>query len=143
MIDLSLFRFSHPIEIRYADLDVLAHVNNAKYFTYMETTRLRYLNEVLGWGGLRSEQGVIIARAVCDYKLALKYGDAVRVHMRVARLGGKSFDCEYIVMRENDDAVAAVGSSVQVAYNYRADSSIPLPDEWRARILAFEPGLKQ
>jgi len=41
------FRFYHPIEIRYGDIDAQGHVNNACYFTYMEQTRVRYIGSLL------------------------------------------------------------------------------------------------
>ena len=30
------FRFYHPIVIRFSDLDAQRHVNNARYFTFLE-----------------------------------------------------------------------------------------------------------
>jgi acyl-CoA thioester hydrolase len=140
MIDLSLFRFSHPTEIRFADLDMLGHVNNAKYFTYMETARLLYFREVIGWSGERGDLPVILARADCDFKLPLALGDSVSVYTRIMRIGHKSFDFEYVILRETDQAEAARGTSVQVAYDYHSGQSVPVPDEWRARMIAYEPG---
>jgi len=141
MDDLSLFRFSHPIEVRYADIDVLQHVNNATYFTYMETARLQYFVQVLGWKGDWSALGVIIAQSACEYKLPLVYGDSVQVHMRTSRLGTKSFDFQYALVRGPDGAIAAVGSSVQVAYSYEQGASILIPETWRSALIAYEPGL--
>lgn len=142
MTDLSLFRFSYPAEVRYGDLDALAHVNNAKYFTYMESARLRYFVKVIEWTGERGKLGVILARTACDFKIPLVYGDSARVLARVTRVGNKSFDFEYVILREADQAIAALGTSVQVAYDYRAAESRPVPDEWREKMVAFEPGLK-
>ncbi len=143
MTDLSAYRFSYLIDVRYADLDVLQHVNNAKYFTYMETARLHYAKEVIGWDGHLSELGVIIAQATCQYKLPLIFGDRVRVYLRASRLGGKSFDFTYTLIREGDGAVAAEGSTVQVAYDYIRSVAIPIPAAWRERMAAYEPALAE
>ncbi len=142
MVDLSQFRFSHPIEVRYADIDVLQHVNNATYFTYMETARIQYFAEVLGWKGHWAELGVIIARADCEYKQPLVFGDTVKAYMRTSRLGAKSFDFAYVLVREEDGAIAASGSSVQVAYDYDQGGSIAIPEAWRDAMTTYEPGLK-
>lgn len=142
MTNLSLFRFSHRIEVRYSDVDVLQHVNNAKYFTYMETARIHYFAEILEWQGNWSELGVIIARAECEYKQPLMFGDAAQVYMRTSRLGNKSFDFAYVLVREKDGAIAATGSSVQVAYNYDQGASISIPETWRTAVIGYEPGLK-
>jgi acyl-CoA thioester hydrolase len=141
MIDLSLFRFSHPMEIRFADLDALGHVNNAKYFTYMEMARLLYVREVVGWSGERDRPGAILARSECDFVIPLLLGDPIRVYVRTARIGRKSFDIEHVIVRETDQAESARGKSVLVAYNYGSGQSMPVPDEWRAKMTAFEPGL--
>ena len=37
------YRFHHPIEVRYGDLDPQGHLNNAKYLTYFEQARVNYL----------------------------------------------------------------------------------------------------
>lgn len=142
MTDLSLFRYSYPIDVRYGDLDALQHVNNAKYFTYMETARIKYCLEILGWNGLFSGSGVIIAQATCDYKLPLVYGDSVTIYVRTSRIGTKSFDLEYLVVRDKDKAIAATGSTVQVTYDYDQNESVPVPTEWRERLTEYEPGLK-
>lgn len=141
MIDLSLFRYSHPMEIRFADLDALGHVNNAKYFTYMEMARLLYVRQVIGWMGNQDTPGVILARSECDFKIPLLLGDPIRVYVRAARIGQKSFDIEHAIVRETDQAEAARGKSVLVAYNYSNGQSVPVPDEWRAKMAAFEQSL--
>ncbi len=146
MPDLSLFRFSCPVELRYADIDALQHVNNVTYFTYMETARVHYFAQVVGWSGGWHDFGVIVARATCDYLLPLVWGDEVRLYLRTARLGHKSFDFEYVLTRQRRDQppeIAALGMTVQVAYDYSRNTSIPIPDVWRERITAFEPALSR
>lgn len=144
MPDLAQFRFSHPIEVRYADIDALQHVNNATYFTYMETARVHYFREVVGWRGGWGSLAFIIARAECDYLLPIEWGDRVRVCLRTSRIGGKSLDFEYAIVCECDDGpprIAAAGRTVQVAFDYARGESIPVPTEWRERITAYEPAL--
>ena len=43
------FRFYHPVEVRYADIDAQRHVNNVVFFTYMETARAAYLRHLGLW----------------------------------------------------------------------------------------------
>jgi acyl-CoA thioester hydrolase len=141
MTDLSLFRYSYPVDVRFADLDALNHVNHAKYFTYMETARIHYCRDVFSWDGQSDAAGVIIAQAACQYKLPLVFGDQVMCHMRASRLGGKSFDFEYVLVRTSDGVIAAEASTVQVAFDYIRQVSISVPDHWRSAIIAYEPAL--
>ena len=41
------YRHTTPIQIRFADLDALNHVNNANYLTYIELARIHYLHDVV------------------------------------------------------------------------------------------------
>ena len=42
------FKHKVEIQIRFKDLDMLGHVNNANYFTYAEYARLKYFDHVVG-----------------------------------------------------------------------------------------------
>lgn len=141
MTDLSLFRYSHSMEVRFADIDGMGHVNNAKFFTYMEAARIHYMWDVVGWDGNIKSLDFILAHISCDFKLPLVYGDTVCVHIRVTHFGKTSFSMDYALVRESDGAIVAIGESVQVAFDYGDGSPVPIPDTWRARISAFEAAI--
>lgn len=138
------FRHSIAIPVRFADLDALGHLNNAKYATYIEQARIEYVREVCGWQGDWHTLGMILAKMVIDFKAPVMYGDLIEVQTRCARMGGKSFDLEYRIIRRTNAAdtasIAAIASTVMVAYDYAAQQSIAVPDEWRGRIAAYEAG---
>lgn len=132
------FRFSHPIEVRYADLDPQRHVNNAAIFAYFEQARVKYLEHLGLWsGGDFDDLGIIVAEAGASYKAPIAYTDRVVVEAGVSRLGTKSLDLEYR-LRTDDDRLLATGRTVLVAYDYHRASSIVIPTEWRKRIAEFE-----
>ena len=135
------FRFSHPIEVRYADLDPQRHVNNATLFSYLEQARASYLVRLGLWDGKDFDNiGIIVAEASASFKAPIDYTDEVVVEAGVTRLGTKSFEFNYLV-RTGDGRQLATGRTVLVAYDYRHGRSIPIPDEWRRAITAFEGGL--
>lgn len=144
MTDLSKFRFSRPIEVRYADIDAFQHVNNAKFFTYMETVRIQYMKDIVGFKGGLLRMGIILAHAACDFRSPIMIDDPVRIYVRTSRLGTKSFDFEYaIVIERAGEAplIAAQGVSTQVAYDYETGSSKAVPEAWRQIMLSYEPFL--
>ncbi|MGH2626476.1 MAG: acyl-CoA thioesterase [Anaerolineales bacterium] len=133
------FRFLHPVEVRYGDLDAQRHVNHAKYFTYMELARAKYIEHLGLWQGRDFDRlGMIVAQASCDYRQAIRYGQPVRVGVRTVRLGNKSLELEYVIEDETDGAVLATGKTVMVAYDYIEGKSVPVPEDWRSRLRAFE-----
>jgi acyl-CoA thioester hydrolase len=135
------FRHRILVEIRFADLDALGHVNNAVYFTYMETARVHYFRDLALWDGIPNELGPIMAKAVIDYKLPLDLSDRVaEVFTRCVRIGSKSMELEHLIRRTRggQTAVAAAGTIIGVAYNYVTNESILVPESWREKIQRYE-----
>lgn len=136
------FRHVIPMTVRFADLDVLGHLNNAKYATYIEQARIEYVREVCEWAGDWQRLGMILAKISIDFKMPLVYGDQVQIYTRCSRLGGKSFDLEYVITRQTAE-IAATALTVMVAYDYAQQQTISVPTEWRERISAYEPHAPQ
>ena len=44
-----MFAVWYPVQIRFRDLDPLAHVNNTVYFTYFEESRSFYFDHLEAW----------------------------------------------------------------------------------------------
>lgn len=127
-----------PIKIRFRDLDAFGHVNNAVYFTFMEMARMEYFTQI---GLLKDEFPAlffIIAEATCQFKVPLEIDTPLIIQARVSRLGNSSFDMEYRFVHAASEAVLATGRTVQVTFDYAANRSVPLPDEWRAVITQLE-----
>jgi acyl-CoA thioester hydrolase len=133
------FRFYRPIEVRYGDLDPQGHLNNARYLTFMEQARIHYLWKLGLWdGGSFLSIGVILADAHITFLAPVLFGQPVRVGARVSRLGNKSLNMEYVIEDAETGEELATGSSVLVAYDYRQEQTIPIPESWRAVIREFE-----
>ncbi len=133
------FRFYHPIEVRYGDLDPQGHVNNAKFMTYMEQARVHYIKSLGLWDASSFlDTGFILAEARVTFLAPIRFTHQVRVGVRVSRLGNKSLDMQYRLEEAQTRQELATGSSVQVAYDYRQSKTIPLSDSWRLAIREFE-----
>ena len=133
------FRFYHPITVRYGDLDPQAHVNNARYLTYLEQARVAYVAHLGLWDG-RSfmDIGIILADIHLTFQAPIQFGQAVQVGLRVARLGNKSLDMHYQIEETQSGREFAKGSTVIVTYDYRSGATMPIPDKWRKTIIEFE-----
>jgi acyl-CoA thioester hydrolase len=121
------FDYVHREAVRFRDLDGMGHVNNAVFMTYMETARLNYFRS-LGLGD-NPLKGMILARAEVDFRSPIELGEQIEVGVRAGRIGTKSFDLEEEVRA--DGRLAAEGKFVLVAYDYAANVSREIPEEWR------------
>ena len=134
------FRFHCPIEIRYGDLDPQGHVNNARYLTYMEQARIAYLRNLGFWHEGQSflDIGVILAEAQVTFLTPIQFHQKIRIGVCISRLGNKSIRMEYRLEEIGSGMALATGSTVLVAYDYHTHQTVPIPDEWRKKIDAFE-----
>ena len=137
------FRFYHPIEVRYGDLDPQGHVNNAKFLTYFEQARVQYMIEL---GLFTKDQsfmkiGVIIADIHITYFAPIYFGQSIQVGVRAWKFGNKSMTWEQNVLDAETGKEVAKGEVVIVTYDYKEQKTIPIPQEWKEKIIEFE-GLK-
>jgi acyl-CoA thioester hydrolase len=137
---MSEFRFFHPIEVRYGDLDPQGHLNNAKYLTYFETARINYFVQ-LGLfkpGQSFMDIGVIMADARVTFHAPVQYGTSVQVGVRTSKLGNKSMTVEQNIVNVETDKVLASGQIILVAFDYHTNNTLPIPQEMREAISNFE-----
>jgi acyl-CoA thioester hydrolase len=136
------YKFFHPTEVRYGDLDPQGHVNNAKYLTYFEQARVHYLIHLGLFGKDQSfmKIGIILADVHITFHAPVHYGDTIKTGVRTMKIGNKSLTTEQRVTDETGKALAT-GTVILVTFDYEAMKTISVPDEWRMKIAEFE-GLK-
>lgn len=135
------YRFFQPIEIRYGDIDAQRHVNNARYFTFIEQARVRYLMNLGLWRATDFDQiGIILAEQACTYLAPITLQHEIEVGVRTERMGSKSIEMSYCLRDVTSQQELATGSAILVAYDYQLEESITIPAAWREIIEGFESG---
>jgi acyl-CoA thioester hydrolase len=133
------FLFYHPIVIRYGDLDAQRHVNNARYFTFLEEARVQYLKNLGLWDGTDFDEiGIILLETTCTFKAPIRYEHKVRAGVKMIKLGNKSMELLHSLEDAETGDTFATGRSILVAYDYAAETSIPVPDHWRKTLLTYD-----
>jgi acyl-CoA thioester hydrolase len=130
------FPFSCTQGIVLRDLDSFGHVNNAVYLTFVENARIEYLKAVVG-AVRRDEIRNIMAAVTIDFRAEVAYEDVLEIGVRCTRLGTKSFQLEYRMVR-TDGTVAADASTTQVMFDFDGGGAIEIPESWRAAISAHD-----
>ena len=131
-----VFRVHCPVEVRFRDCDMMGHVNNAVYLTYLEQARFAYW-KAAGLDRIEGEISYIMARIEIDYRASAAFGDVLDVALAVTGLGRASFRMAYEI-RGPGGRLVATARSVQVSYDYAAGKTMPLPEAIKKRIAEFE-----
>lgn len=131
------FAFFLSLSPRWGDMDALGHVNNARFFTYDESVRLDYFQQLMRddpkfW----NEYGLILAHIEADFIAQLKPPAELDIGFRIAKVGRTSLGTEAAMFL--GEQLIAVTRGVLVWFDYRAGTPLPVPDEVKAKILKLE-----
>ena len=112
--------------MRWADMDMLGHVNNVAYFRFMEQARIEWLDALAGSGAFRAGEGPVIVNASCNFRVPLVYPGAVDVKMWLGEPGRTSVGSFYELTK--DGRVHADGAAKIVWIDITTGRPAPLPD---------------
>ena len=117
------------IPVRWRDLDMLGHLNQAVYHELLEEGRAELLIRL----GQR-DLAFVLARVELDYRSEVRRDHGhVDVVARIGRVGRSSIVVDNEVLLP-DGTVAAAGTSVLVAWDMAERRSRPLTDAERAAL---------
>lgn len=120
------------LRVAYVDVDVMDHVNNAMYFTYMETARCHYYLRLTGLKRIR-DLDIIVASQRCDYLRGLRYDEEFDLTVWPSRIGTTSFTLSY-VFRSPRGQIVARGETVIVAFDYAKNAKKPIAPALRKKL---------
>jgi acyl-CoA thioester hydrolase len=132
-----------PVELalplQWGEMDAFGHVNNAVYFRWFESARMSYF-ERLGWPELQRETGIgpILHSTSARFRAPLVWPDTIIVATRVSAIEGDRFTMLYEVRSAGLGRLAAEGSGLIVAFDYRRLAKAALPEVVRERIGELE-----
>ncbi|SLM88785.1 acyl-CoA thioesterase [Brevibacterium yomogidense] len=125
-------------QIRWSDLDLLGHVNNARIVTLIEQARIDWLNTMRDREAIAAPK--LVARVELNYRTPVLYGPELQVQLGIGRVGGSSFSitCRGI----QDDTVVFDGLNVMVILDHETQRPTRIPDidrEFLSQFGTFDP----
>jgi len=132
------FNYKTNIHLRFIDFDMMGHVNNSIYFTYLEIARTKYWEEIIKWDWKKT--GIVIAHAELDYILPIVMNDKIAIHVKTSRIGTTSFDLDYQIVKIKgaEEVICSKGKTVCIAVDYATGKPTAIPEEEKQKMLGFE-----
>jgi len=131
------FRVEHELQPRFRDTDAMGHINNAVYVTYLEVARQVYWRAFSGAHDYRRVP-FILAHVTIDFRSEALMSEVLSLAIRCEWVGGKSFAFAYEIRETASRRLVAQATTVQVCYDYEKKASVPVPDDLRRALEAFE-----
>jgi acyl-CoA thioester hydrolase len=115
-------RFTYHCPVRWSDMDVYGHVNNARFLTLYEEARV-----AMFFGDLPSlKDGVVISRHEIDYLRPVDFGDPVRIESWIEEIRPSRFTVAYELF--DADVLASRARTVCVPFDLVAGRPRRLSD---------------
>lgn len=116
----------HRVAVRWSDMDALGHVNNSRFFTYLEEARLAWF-ESLPEPWYDDRKSPVVASASCDFKQPITDGGTVLVASRPGPPGNSSLTLHSEITDEAGETTFAVAEVVLVWIDRESGRACPLP----------------
>ena len=126
-----------PVQIRFNDIDIAAHVNNAVYQNYFDLAKIHFFESVFAETIDWKIRGLVLAHIEIDYYNPTYLNDDIIVESSISSLGTKSFDMTQVIRQKGtkgEKGIKCVGRSIMVAYHYKDAYSFDLPPDWQKKI---------
>ncbi|WP_122816951.1 acyl-CoA thioesterase [Nocardioides pantholopis] len=132
----------YPVQVRFSDVDVYGHVNNVKYFEYLQEARI-WLMEKLRRAAPHPlpDLSIVVAQTDVDYRLPILFRrEPYDVWSAVTRVGNRSMTIESEIC--DATTVLARARVVIVFFDLKTQRSTAPPEGYRellAGLAAAEP----
>jgi acyl-CoA thioester hydrolase len=131
---------SFELRVRWAEVDAQQVVFNGHYLMYADVCCTEYFRAagMAQWGGeMQGHPETLdpyVVRATLDYVASARFDDLLTLRGRVSRLGQSSYTFECRI--ECEGKLLCTVTTVSV--NAHQGASRPLPQQFRAAVLAFQ-----
>jgi acyl-CoA thioester hydrolase len=126
------------LRIDWSEMDLFGHVNNVSFFKYIQASRVNYW-ETIGLVRIFDERkiGPILLSTACQFIKPLHYPGNILLQARIDFIKNTSFGIHHQVLNEQNE-IAAMAQDVIVMYDFKTNSKVPFPDEYRKVVEELE-----
>ena len=132
-------RYRHfvPITTRLMDNDLYNHLNNATYYSFIDTAVTTYLTRAVNRDLANDPVIYLVVENGCSYFSPIAFPDAVQCGLRVTAIGTSSMRFEVGLFRNDDTFASALGHFVQVCCDRTTQRPVAMPPPVRAALEAI------
>ena len=132
------FKHVMPIQLRFNDIDIFGHVNNAMYLQFFDLGKLRYLEDVLGKDFVKKGFTAVIVNINCDFFSSTFIDENIEVRTAVVGFGEKSLTLEQRIVNCDTDDVKCQCRTIMAGFDSATMTSVPIPTIFRETIKSYE-----
>ena len=136
------FFHSTPVQIRFNDIDIMAHVNNSIYQNFFDLARTHYFESVFKTKMDWKNQALVLAKITLEYFNPIFLEEKIEVLSKVHKLGNKSLQMIQQIINSDTQELKAQNDAVLVSFGVQENKAVLLPGIWKKKIGEFEKDIK-
>lgn len=135
----------YEVSLRYSDMDTFGHVNNARYFTFLEEARIAWFESCVPETWDFKKHGVLVVRNEMDYLKPVNPGDRLIVRLGASGMGNSSIQIRYegfVLSQGAEDraSLAFRAATTLVSWDTPKGKVTRVHDAWRKAIMGEGTG---
>ena len=132
------FRHELPVQIRFNDLDILGHVNNAVYQHYYDLARMDYFSRVIGQEINWKKTALVLANISIDFYKPVIMDEKIGVRSKVSIIGEKSLTMIQDLINLDSGETKSRNTAVMACFSTTENQTVSIPEKWKEKILSHE-----
>ncbi len=128
------YRWFCDITLRWNDIDVFGHVNNAQYYEFFDSAVVRFLHGLENAGIATGGMSMVVAENGCRFRREIVFTDRLDMGLRVERLGTSSVRYGLAVFINDGAEAVADGHFVHVFLDPITKRPAPLDPRLRRHL---------
>lgn len=132
------FYHSLPLQIRFNDIDMLGHINNGVYLSFMDLGKAHYFNDVMGeqidWHNVK----VAVVNLNVNFYAPTYLDSKICVLTAVTAISKHSLTMEQRIVDTDSGEVKCLATTIMAGYDIKTAGSLPIDPAWRTAISAWE-----
>lgn len=137
-VNVNEFHHRLPVQMRFNDIDMLGHLNNSVYLTFMDLAKARYFEAVEGEVVDITSVGIVVVNINANFCAPTFFHEQIEVETAVVAIGEKSLTMEQRVVRVPDGQVKCACRTVMAGFDIATNLSIPIAEHWIEKLEKFE-----
>eukprot|EP01059_Diplonema_ambulator_P019474 TRINITY_DN327_c0_g4_i2.p1 TRINITY_DN327_c0_g4~~TRINITY_DN327_c0_g4_i2.p1 ORF type:complete len:176 (+),score=10.74 TRINITY_DN327_c0_g4_i2:49-576(+) len=138
---------SDEVAVRWGDMDAYGHVNNSTYLVYLESSRVKLIDEIYAKAGLptMSESGApgsfspIVGSITIKYIRPMSYPDTAVIGNNITEVTDTSLVINTKGVSKNTGQTCFVGNCKVVFIDYTTGKRVAMGNAFRNVLKGYEP----
>jgi acyl-CoA thioester hydrolase len=132
------FKYSALARVWFSDTDAQGIVYYGRYLPYFDHARTEYHRHLLSAPFTQAGGDLVMRALSVEYHAPARFDDLIEAFVRVKRIGRTSMTYECAAYRLPDDVLMVTADLTVVLVDLAARNPMPIPDEIRETVKAFE-----